>query len=174
MLEAQHTEQRSIFILVMLFLEVIGSTRCLFQPLDFTASAGFITLCLHILLATHMLEEADLWENPLSLRWHRSESYKNSYSQHLEYFHIAAKDPVCLGTQLDAHGTTSGADHQAVNQVGLTVVANICRQLLVGRIVALHFHMDLVRSDDDWFEAGFGQSDFLRDQVRTRVEKPQG
>lgn len=100
--------------------------------------------------------------------------FKNSYSQHLEYLHVAAQDPVCLGTQLDAHGAAGGADHQAVDEVGLTVVAHTGCHLLVGRVVALHFHVDLVGSDNNWFETGFSQGGLLRDQVRTRVEKAEG
>lgn len=99
---------------------------------------------------------------------------KKSHSQHLEDLHVAAQDPVCLGTQLDADGAAGGADHQAVDEVGLAVVADAGRHLLVGRVVALHLHVDLVGSDDDRFETGFSQGGLLRDQVRARVEKAQG
>lgn len=99
---------------------------------------------------------------------------QNNYSQHLEYFNITAKDPVCLGTQLNAHGAAGRTDHQAVNQVGLAVIANVGRHLLISCVVALYFHVDLIGSDNNWFETGFSQSGLLRDQVRTCVQKAEG
>lgn len=70
-------------------------------------------------------------------------------SQHLEYFHKAAEDAICLGTEFDANATAGGANHQTVNQVGLAVVANAGGHLLVGHVVAFHLDVDLVGCDND-------------------------
>lgn len=158
----------------MLFLEHLGSARCLFQRLDSPdLELRFITMCW---LATDVEDNRPVGKTSPLLRQHCSKSCSKQlhHSQHLEYFHVAAQDPVSLGTELDAHGAAGGADHQAVDQVGLAVVAHASCHLLVGRVVALHFHVDLVGSDNNWFEAGFSQGGLLRDQVRTRVKKAEG
>lgn len=69
---------------------------------------------------------------------------QNSYSQHLQNFHVAAEDAIRLGAEFDAHGAAGGADHQAVYQIGLAVIADVGRHLLVGCVIALHLHVDFI------------------------------
>lgn len=98
---------------------------------------------------------------------------QRGYSQQLEDFHVAAECAVSLGAQLDAHGAAGRADHEAVDEVGLAVVAYAGRQRWLGSAGVLHLHMDLAGGHDHRLEPCLGQCGFLRHQVRAGVQKAQ-
>lgn len=95
------------------------------------------------------------------------------HSQQLEDFHVAAERAVGLGAQLDAQGAAGGADHEAVDEVGLAVVAHTGRQCWLGSAGVLHLHVDLAGGHDHRLEPRLGQCGFLRHQVRAGVQKAQ-
>ena len=73
---------------------------------------------------------------------------RRGHSQQLEDLHVAAERAVGLRAQLDAHGAAGGADHEAVDEVGLVVVARAGRQRRLGSAGGLHLHVDLAGGHD--------------------------